>query len=197
MTPCSSVTWLAPIDVHSLLLLRGQLGRRRKRRRGGGQLDEPAVPPLSARRLGPARAGRADPGREHGAQALDQRKPVVVGEQTRQGHLVRQQERIAAGARDRLDLDLWIFRPERDHEAVGAPPSERNRHAVAGHDVHAVRHGVGVGLAARAARRLDRHLGVQQAPRSCSAEGPPGPGCGPPSRAWSSCRAHGSSRRRR
>ena len=57
----------------------------------GGQLQQPAVARLPARGRRTRRAGGAYARRQHGADDLDERDPVVVGDQPRQLDLVRQE----------------------------------------------------------------------------------------------------------
>ena len=134
--------------------------------RAGRQLEEAGMPPLPARSFRSGRPGAPNSRREHGSDALDQRHPVVVGDQTRERHLVRQQQRIGPGRFDRLGLDARLLGAQRHDESVGAATPKRHRHTVPGNQVDSFRHLVCVGLARDPAGGLHRHFRVEGQPTS-------------------------------
>ena len=159
-----------PVQEHGLVAPhlgdRRALGGRQRPGRLGGLArscrlsQQRAVPALARRGAGAARPAAADARRDHRANALQQRRPIMLRHRPRQLQLVRQQERFPVGALDRLQLDARVFAGDCQDVAPGRAAAEGHQHPVTRDQLHVVRHQVRVVTAVQRPRRLDRHLGV-------------------------------------
>jgi hypothetical protein len=146
------------------LLLRREVNRLGGAVGGGRHLEQARVSCLAPRGRRSGLPRRPDARRQHGADDLHDRQPVVLGHQLRELDLMRKQKRGVARAGDWLRLYAGVLCPERDHEAVSVAATERHGHPVARYDLKSFRHRIGVGLARDSARGLDGHLGEKGQP---------------------------------
>jgi hypothetical protein len=83
----------------------------------------------------------------------------VIGHVARQLQLMGQEERLAVGSLDLLQLDPGVLVGERDDVAPDRPPPEGDEHPMARHHLHPGWDTVGVVAAVEGTGRLNRNLG--------------------------------------